>query len=88
MVDNHSWSDHDFVLAPTWPACLTDVIPVVSIIGVSLEMVYRVLKPRGSFVILNFSSRGAPDIDCVEVEQLARQQHFEILENGARPFRI
>ena len=51
-------------------------------------MVYRVLKPRGSFVILNFSSRGAPDIDCVEVEQLARQQHFEILENGARPFRI
>jgi hypothetical protein len=36
------------------------------------EMVYRVLKPRGSFVILNFSYRGAPDIDCLEVEQLAR----------------
>ena len=67
---------------------LTDVIPGVSIVGVSLERVYRVLKPRGSFVILNFSSRGAPDIDCLKVEQLARQQHFEILENGARPFRI
>jgi len=42
---------------------MPDVMPVVSIIGVSLEMVYRVLKPRGSFVILNFSYRGAPDID-------------------------
>ena len=73
------------LLYPSTPY-LTDVIPVVSIIGVSLEMVYRMLKPRGSFV--NFSSRGAPDIDYLKVEQLARQQHFEILENGARPFRI
>ena len=47
---------------------LTDMIPVVSIIGVSLEMVYRAMKPRGSFVILNFSYRGAPDIDGLEVE--------------------
>ena len=67
---------------------LTDVIPVVSIIGVSLEMAYRVLKPRGSFVILKFSYRGVPDIDGLKVEQMTRQQHFEILENGVRPFRI
>jgi len=49
---------------------------------------YRVLKPRGSLVILNFSYRGAPDIDRLEVEQLAQQHHFEILENGTRPFHV
>ena len=51
-----------------------------------LGMPGYVLLLRGSFV--NFSYRGAPDIDYLKVEQLARQQHFEILEHGARPFRI
>jgi ubiquinone/menaquinone biosynthesis C-methylase UbiE len=70
-----------------------DTFPYLHIAGADLvarhfQEVYRVLKPRGSFVILNFSYRGVPDFDRLEVEQLARQHHFEVLENGAQPFHI
>jgi cyclopropane fatty-acyl-phospholipid synthase-like methyltransferase len=70
-----------------------DTFPYLHTAGADLvarhfQEVYRVLKPRGSFVILNFSYRGAPDLDRLEVEQLARQHHFEVLENGARPFHV
>jgi SAM-dependent methyltransferase len=70
-----------------------DTFPYLHIAGADLvarhfQEVYRVLKPRGSFVILNFSYRGAPDLDRLEVEQLTRQHRFEVLENGARPFHV
>ena len=72
---------------------VVDTFPYLHMAGADLvvqhfQEVHRVLKPRGSFVILNYSYRGAPDLDRLEVEQLAQQHHFEILENGARPFRI
>jgi len=68
-----------------------DTFPYVHMAGANsvarhFQAVYQVLKPRGSFVILNFFYRGAPDLDRVEVERLARQHHFEVLEHGAQPF--
>jgi SAM-dependent methyltransferase len=72
---------------------MVDTFPYLHMAGADLvarhfQEVYRVLKPRGSFVILNFSYRGAPDLDRLEVGQLARQHHFEVLENGTRPFHV
>ena len=72
---------------------IVDTFPYLHMAGADLvvrhfQEVHRVLKPRGSFVILNYSYRGAPDLDRLEVEQLARQHHFEVLENGAQPFHI
>jgi SAM-dependent methyltransferase len=70
-----------------------DTLPYLHMAGADLvarhfQEVHRVLKPGGSFVILNFSYRGALDLDRLEVEQLARQHHFEILANGAQPFHV
>jgi SAM-dependent methyltransferase len=70
-----------------------DTFPYLHMAGADLmvrhfQEVYRVLKPGGSFVILNFSYRGTPDIDRLEVEQLAQQHHFAILESGVQPFHI
>jgi SAM-dependent methyltransferase len=72
---------------------MVDTFPYLHMAGADLvarhfQEVSRVLKPRGSFVILNFSYRGAPDLDRLEVEQLAWQYHFAILENGAQPFHV
>jgi SAM-dependent methyltransferase len=72
---------------------VVDTFPYVHMAGADLvtrhfQEVHRVLKPSGSFVILNYSYRGAPDLDRLEVEQLARQYHFAILENGAQPFHV
>jgi SAM-dependent methyltransferase len=50
--------------------------------------VHRVLRPGGSFVILNFSYRGSVENDRLEIEQLASQYRFEVLENGVNPFRV
>jgi SAM-dependent methyltransferase len=86
--DLEFFSSHKFDLV-----YIIDTFPYLYMAGADLvarhfQEVHRVLKPRGSFVILNYSYRGAPDLDRLEVEQLARQHRFEILENGARPFHI
>jgi cyclopropane fatty-acyl-phospholipid synthase-like methyltransferase len=70
-----------------------DTLPYVHAAGADLvaryfQEVSRVLKPRGDFVILNFSYRGRPELDRLEVEQLAQQHNFEVLENGTRPLQV
>jgi SAM-dependent methyltransferase len=72
---------------------VVDAFPYLHAAGADLvarhfQEVSRVLKPRGHFVILNFSYRGVPDLDRLEVEQLAQQYNFDVLENGARPFHV
>ncbi|HEY1232929.1 MAG TPA: class I SAM-dependent methyltransferase [Candidatus Binatia bacterium] len=48
----------------------------------------RVLRPRGDFILMNFSYRGSPQTDRLDVEKLAQQYDFEILANGIQPFEI
>ena len=47
----------------------------------------RVLRPRGDFVILNFSYRG-DDVDRADVERLAAESGFDVRVSGALPFAL
>ena len=47
----------------------------------------RVLRPRGDFVLLNFSYRG-PEVDRADVRALADQAGFDLLVCGALPFAL
>lgn len=44
----------------------------------------RVLKPKGRFLILNYSYRGSPDLDDRDVARAALHHRFSILRNGTR----
>jgi SAM-dependent methyltransferase len=48
----------------------------------------RVLRPQATFIIINFSYRGSPESDRAEVQELARQNGFTILDEAIRPFRL
>jgi SAM-dependent methyltransferase len=48
----------------------------------------RVLKPRGRFVILNYSYSGDDEADAREVRGLAAAHGFELQVEGERPFRL
>jgi ubiquinone/menaquinone biosynthesis C-methylase UbiE len=50
--------------------------------------VARVLKPGGDFVILNFTYRGDPEADMMDVQMLARKHGFEIIVNGSCPLKL
>ena len=45
----------------------------------------RVLRPRGDFVIFNFSYRGDLHADQLDVDRLAELWGFQVLRNGERP---
>jgi SAM-dependent methyltransferase len=49
---------------------------------------WRVLKPGGDLVILNYSYRGDDSSDIEDVARLARETGFEVLVGGDRPFVI
>ena len=49
---------------------------------------WRVLKPGGDLVILNYSYRGDDSSDIEDVARLARETGFEVLVGGNRPFVI
>lgn len=49
---------------------------------------WRVLKPGGDLVIMNYSYRGDDAADVEDVERLARETGFEVLVGGERPFVI
>ena len=48
----------------------------------------RVLRPRGTLVILEFSYRGDADADRREIGRLAAEFGFTVTLNGSSPFRI
>jgi cyclopropane fatty-acyl-phospholipid synthase-like methyltransferase len=48
----------------------------------------RVLRPRGQLIILNYSYSEDDDGDAKEVQALARQNGFEVLDTGVRPFQL
>jgi cyclopropane fatty-acyl-phospholipid synthase-like methyltransferase len=50
--------------------------------------VARVLKPRGDFVILNFTYRGNPEADRSDVQALSQRHGFEIVVDGESPFQL
>lgn len=49
---------------------------------------HRVLRPARDFLIVNFSYRDAPETDRSEIERLASDCGFQILEHGVQPFKI
>jgi SAM-dependent methyltransferase len=49
---------------------------------------WRVLKPGGSFVILNFSYGSDAGADGAEVRRLAAAHGFEVVADGVRPSRV
>jgi ubiquinone/menaquinone biosynthesis C-methylase UbiE len=50
--------------------------------------VARVLKPRGDFVILNFTYRGNPEADRNDVQALSRRYGFEVVVDGESSFKL
>jgi ubiquinone/menaquinone biosynthesis C-methylase UbiE len=46
----------------------------------------RVLRPRGDFVILNFSYRGDAAADRRDVTRLAAECGFDVIIDGSAPF--
>lgn len=72
---------------------VVDTFPYLHMSGVDLVVRHfqeagRVLRPKGEFLVLNFSYRDSPKIDRLEVEQLAQECGFEVLENGVQPFQV
>jgi SAM-dependent methyltransferase len=50
--------------------------------------VARVLAPAGAFVVLNYSYRGDEARDAADVARLAARHGLDVVESGARPFRL
>lgn len=50
--------------------------------------VHRVLKASGDFVIFNFSYRGDLDVDRADVRRLAREQGFDLFDEGVQPLEL
>jgi SAM-dependent methyltransferase len=48
----------------------------------------RVLRPKGEFVILNFSYRGDVTLDRDDVQSLSRSHGFEVIVDGETPFAV
>jgi ubiquinone/menaquinone biosynthesis C-methylase UbiE len=58
------------------------------LVATHFQEIARVLRPRGDFILMNFSYRGSLEDDRAEIENLAQQYDFEILANGIQPFEI
>ncbi|HEU5016631.1 MAG TPA: class I SAM-dependent methyltransferase [Pseudolabrys sp.] len=79
-------SSFDVVLA-------ADVFPYIfeagdAVVRNTLRESARVLAPNGAMVVLNFSYRGRPEADRADLAQFAGALGFDIVENGACPFRL
>jgi ubiquinone/menaquinone biosynthesis C-methylase UbiE len=48
----------------------------------------RVLRPRGDFLVLNFSYRGDPEQDRAGVRRLGERFSFEVVRDGVRAFAL
>ncbi|HXI11686.1 MAG TPA: methyltransferase domain-containing protein [Thermoanaerobaculia bacterium] len=87
-LDLGSFSDGEFDLVYA-----VDSFPYVVGVGMDLAQTYfaeagRVLRPRGDFVILNFSYRESVERDQIDVARLAEKNGFDVLVNGEAPFRL
>ena len=79
-------------LAPFGPGIfdlvyVLDTFPHVYQAGPSLverhfAEVARVLRPGGDFAILNFTYRGDPEADRLDIQDLARRHGFEVVVDG------
>ena len=74
-------------------ALAVDTFPYIKQSGMALVERYfaevsRVLKPRGNFVILNYSYDDDDAMDESEIHALARRHSFDIVMAGARPFTL
>ena len=82
MVKSHAV---DLVLA-------VDVFPYLVLAGTDLARLHveeaaRVLRPRGSLLILNFSYRGDADADRMDLLTAAASAELEVIVAGIRPFK-
>lgn len=74
-------------------AIAVDTFPYINQSGATLVESYfaeaaRVLKPDGDFVILNYSYSGDDEADRADVNRLAKDNGFDMLIAGERPFSI
>lgn len=74
-------------------AIAVDTFPYLNQSGIALVEAYfdeveRVLKPKGDFVIFNYSYCGDDEADNKDVARMARDYGFEIVISGERPFSI
>jgi cyclopropane fatty-acyl-phospholipid synthase-like methyltransferase len=74
-------------------ALAVDTFPYIKQSGMALVERYfaevaRVLKPRGNFVILNFSYDDGDAKDESEIQALAKKHSFDVVIAGARPFSL
>jgi SAM-dependent methyltransferase len=86
--DLRGWSDSSFHLI-----LAVDVFPYVVPMGHEIVHKYlaearRVLKNRGTLIVLNFSYRGDLDQDRSELASLAAEIGLEISYNGISPFKL
>ena len=70
-----------------------DTFPYINQSGAALVESYfgeaaRVLRPRGDFVILNYSYRGDDDADRADVSRLAKNYGFDVEVSGDHPFAV
>jgi SAM-dependent methyltransferase len=70
-----------------------DTFPYVVQAGMSLvethfAEVARVLRPKGDFLILNFSYRGGPEQDRAHIERLSRAFGFTVARSGVPAFAL
>jgi SAM-dependent methyltransferase len=60
----------------------------MSLVERHVSEAFRVLKPAGDLVILNFSYRGDSEQDRSDLRRLASVFGFDILRPGTKPFRL
>jgi SAM-dependent methyltransferase len=90
-VHIHACSGHDLTLFGAGVfdfVYAVDTFPLVYQAGLDLverhfAEVARVLKHRGDFVIFNFTYRGNPEADRMDVQELSRRYGFEVVVNGS-----
>jgi SAM-dependent methyltransferase len=74
-------------------ALAVDTFPYLNQSGADLVAKFfaegrRVLRPGGDLVILNYSYRGDDAADAQDVARLARENGFEVVVGGERPFAL
>jgi ubiquinone/menaquinone biosynthesis C-methylase UbiE len=72
-------------------ALAVDTFPYIHQSGADLitsffSEAWRVLKPGGDLVVLNYSYRGDDSADNAEIKQLAAVHGFDVVVAGLRPF--
>jgi len=72
-------------------ALAVDTFPYIHQSGADLitsffSEAWRVLKPGGDLVVLNYSYRGDDSADNAEIKRLAAEHGFDVVVAGLRPF--